>query len=283
MTLFRKLVLSLYLLMAFPLGVCELVTGQENTEIPARDIDPFVDIDASATHPDSEKEKLRFFGTQVWGEEFTKLIKQEIPGVEDWSKEFTVQEPPANTSLRTEKELEYLMKLKALRTPEKLKQIDEECSPEGIVLADFAFSKIPEEYPKLKELIMYTYWRTEPLVMKFKFRFNRVRPSFLLPDIEPTIEIPNHAAYPSAHSTACFTYAYAISDAVPGKRDELLSSAQTIAQNREIAGVHYPSDSRAGKELAIQIHQHLTKDPVYLQMVEEARAEYTTANGESAN
>jgi len=43
--------------------------------------------------------------------------------------------------------------------------------------------------------------------------------------------------------------------------EALINLADSIALNREIAGLHYPSDSEAGTELAAQIWPLLIKSP----------------------
>jgi membrane-associated phospholipid phosphatase len=107
-------------------------------------------------------------------------------------------------------------------------------------------------------------------VMYYKASVNRARPSQLMPALLPPIAVPGHASYPSGHSTqahlAAACVALAIVDAngnptattvalagVPGdpsKPGALNVLADRIARNREIAGLHFPSDSAAGVELA---------------------------------
>ena len=54
--------------------------------------------------------------------------------------------------------------------------------------------------------------------------------------------------------------------------------ARRIARNREIAGLHYPSDTRAGVKLAGMITKQILLDPLYLPkfagLVVAARAEW---------
>jgi hypothetical protein len=92
--------------------------------------------------------------------------------------------------------------------------------------------------------------------MHFKNLYQRRRPSQLAPGLMPPIPVPGHPAYPSGHSTQAHLMALCVREALPAPMvqnrlgvviDEL---ADRIARNREIAGLHFASDSRGGANLA---------------------------------
>jgi membrane-associated phospholipid phosphatase len=122
--------------------------------------------------------------------------------------------------------------------------------------------------------------------MYFKARFKRVRPSRLCPGLAVPFGPPEHPAFPSGHSTAAHLVAlcllqvppiaelYGVAD--PNNRDgprnapkaddlrstnppqcPLLWLADRIARNRERLGFHYPSDSHAGRHIAIRIWESI--------------------------
>ena len=108
------------------------------------------------------------------------------------------------------------------------------------------------------------------LAFHFKAKFDRPRPSQLHPGLVPPVDVPQHAAYPSAHATEAWLLAHCLNAAMQTqgnlplmevthpdvvgvaskKRNALFDMAARIARNREVLGVHYPSDSEAGKRLA---------------------------------
>jgi hypothetical protein len=91
-----------------------------------------------------------------------------------------------------------------------------------------------------------------PAIMYFKHIRKRARPTQLDPRIRPVVDCPNHPAYPSGHSTQLHLVALALGE-VSGRtdiKDEMLGIAAEVAENREWAGLHYPSDSQAGARLA---------------------------------
>ena len=98
------------------------------------------------------------------------------------------------------------------------------------------------------------------VAMYFKNFYSRPRPSQLCPALLPPIEIPGHASFPSGHSTQAHLMALCMNDvlnALPQQNtmvDDLWTLADCIARNREIAGLHYPSDSAAGIAFAYWIN-----------------------------
>ena len=89
----------------------------------------------------------------------------------------------------------------------------------------------------------------------FKSQFMRPRPSQLEPKLRPMTNLPCHPSYPSGHSLQMHLVAKALSTVVRNHEmgEELFKIAGKIAVNREWAGLHYSSDTRASKELAFRM------------------------------
>jgi membrane-associated phospholipid phosphatase len=91
------------------------------------------------------------------------------------------------------------------------------------------------------------------MVMYYKNKYNRPRPSQLLPALLPSMEVPGHASYPSGHSTETHLIAnllqFVIGQANPAYH-LLQPLADRISINREVMGLHYRSDSEGGVRLA---------------------------------
>lgn len=104
--------------------------------------------------------------------------------------------------------------------------------------------------------------------MYYKKVFKRPRPSQRLPHLMPPIDPPGHAAFPSGHATQAWLIAEILKKVIPicaaevpdptnppqtqpaPEEHPLNFVAQRIARNREVLGLHYPSDSAAGRRLA---------------------------------
>jgi hypothetical protein len=93
--------------------------------------------------------------------------------------------------------------------------------------------------------------------MHYKYPFDRARPSRLSPKLMPPIAPPGHASFPSGHATQARLIARCLEKVMPAaiipanpEDGPLRRMADRIARNREVLGLHYPSDSLAGRTLA---------------------------------
>lgn len=99
--------------------------------------------------------------------------------------------------------------------------------------------------------------------MHHKNKFQRPRPTQLSPNLLPPVDVPTHSAFPSAHATEAWTLAFCVQevmdraaaslgDPIPSLLGNLPlhRMAERITRNREVLGLHYPSDGVAGKTLA---------------------------------
>ena len=112
-------------------------------------------------------------------------------------------------------------------------------------------------------------------IMHFKRKFMRPRPIQVEPRIDPMIPVPGHPSYPSGHSTQNFLIAHALSEVI-GDDAQMIARvfeiARNIAQNREWAGLHYSSDTKAGENLARLLFPIMRE--VFGELIKEAAAEY---------
>ena len=87
-----------------------------------------------------------------------------------------------------------------------------------------------------------------------KLKYDRPRPYQLAPIMGKRlymfIDEPGTASYPSGHSMDAWTFAMILSKRHPMHEREFYAIAHSIGLSRMVAGVHFPSDIRAGKMLA---------------------------------
>lgn len=120
----------------------------------------------------------------------------------------------------------------------------------------------------------------QPVIFYFKMRFNRGRPWMCCDlDIDPMFPrphpwYPGHPAYPSGHSTQAHAVAYVYCRMFPQLRDALEKAALRVAQNREVAGLHFPTDTTAGMSLARQFVDLMLEQPAFADLVDIAKAEW---------
>lgn len=107
----------------------------------------------------------------------------------------------------------------------------------------------------------------------------RPRPSQVCPALLPPIEVPGHPAFPSGHATQALLMAMCIQASLPEARREawrplLHTLTRRIARNREIAGLHYASDSVAGFELAVQVFNKLKGGTEFGKILADAKEQW---------
>jgi hypothetical protein len=95
------------------------------------------------------------------------------------------------------------------------------------------------------------------VLFRFKQAFIRPRPFEYTAQIQPILQTPGHDSWPSGHATEAHLIARVLSTLAtlsarthPADVEiELWKLAHRIARNREVAGLHFPTDTTAGKVL----------------------------------
>jgi len=106
------------------------------------------------------------------------------------------------------------------------------------------------------------------MVLAIKFGVSYPRPVELNQHVMPIIPTPSHSSFPSGHATAAFALATvqqhlltsaSIDETELSKQLDSLAFrlAARIAENRVVAGVHFPVDNAAGAILGFKIAQAL--------------------------
>lgn len=120
------------------------------------------------------------------------------------------------------------------------------------------------------------------VTMHFKGHYERPRPAHIAPALMPPLPFPGHASYPSGHSTQAHLFALCAIEMLPAAQKPNLrivvnALAARVARNREIAGLHYASDTMAGEWLGAEIFLKLndrTKMSIFTDAVSKAKAEW---------
>jgi hypothetical protein len=216
-------------------------------------------------------EKLTFSSTQTCGAIFLQWAEST-----SYLPEIVLPPSPKNTSDTTKKDLALIHEYQNARTAKNIEEIKREINIYNALFGKRTFaelidlSKRPDTFMLMQDLIELEAVN----VMRQKKIYNRVRPSYLDPTLKPVIDVPDHPAYPSGHATQAQLRALVLSELDPKNRDVYLKAAKRIAHNREIAGLHYPSDSKAGFILAEQLFKKLMKSPIFVEHLKKAKTEW---------
>ncbi len=220
---------------------------------------------------------LTFSNTMEWNPEYLAYTRKEPQLLSaNWQQQITLTPPPANDSAITRQELQMLLTRLSER-PAAQQGIMDERDVNLFRLGELRYGDLmdAEKYPATKALLDAVYHDLGVVTFSVKKYFDRVRPSFLEPKLELLIPNPGHPAYPSGHSTCAHTFALILGDLVPAQKEAMWRDAGLIADRREIAGVHYASDSEAGRQLAQQMYQAFQQSPAYQEKFKAAAAEWS--------
>lgn len=228
---------------------------------------------------------------------YFKILGREAVYLDVPPTAFALPEFPANSSLQTRAELDFLLQLqKESRSPENVArsktlagvfyrvstQPGDEDFPRMRRNLFFVGSGLgdwfgPDGLPKTADFMARVQSDATYYIWAHKYRFNRARPYELEPRLE-RLETPHFPAYPSAHSANSWVAAFVFQELLPEHREVFLRGAAEMAFSREILGVHFASDSESGRVLARQIVDGLLRVPRFRQDLEDARREIRAAD-----
>jgi acid phosphatase (class A) len=208
---------------------------------------------------------------------------------------FQIGDFPANSSAQTKAEIDYLLMVQNTeRSAEKVK--------ESLALADVYYNVFvkptdstyakmqnnlfhmgyqmpwfnPQKLPKTAALMTRVWSDLTAYFWALKFKYNRTRPYMLDKRIK-NLDDTNFQAYPSGHASASYVAAFVYQELLPEKTEVFVKNAYDMAHSREILGVHFPSDSEAGRVFARQFVNELLKNDAFKRDFEEVKKEIDAA------
>jgi acid phosphatase (class A) len=209
---------------------------------------------------------------RLWGADLLLLLEAG-PGLLDPNLPLDVPPPPGHEETRSE--LDRMLLLSArLRDPETRARIalEADADPRALLLSA---GLIPDRFeaPALWGLLELALKEATYFTLREKRRFSRLRPSMIALELGTTIPNPPHPAYPSGHAAQMYALAGTLSRVRPGCAEAYRLFAAGVALRREIAGVHFPSDTRAGERLAASLLPRLLSLPEPSDLLARARRE----------
>lgn len=131
--------------------------------------------------------------------------------------------------------------------------------------------------PATHQMIVAADFIAGSVASYFKLKYMRARPGIVIPDLQPILMTPPHPSYPSGHAVQSLLVAACLAEVLPP------SLAQTAAQlaariglMRQVAGLHWPSDTEASQRIAPRLMRLLRKLPEYQRLANQAALEWGT-------
>jgi acid phosphatase (class A) len=196
--------------------------------------------------------------------------------------------PPPPGSAAQAEELRRLEDIEAARTEAEARAAKADSSRSVFRFADALGPDFREDrLPLSAALFHQVAAETEQIVDHAKGVFVRPRPFSTDPALHPLLGTPadgsrptgRSPAYPSGHSAFASVTAILLAQAVPERKAAIFGRAQAYANNRLVAGVHYPSDVAAGTISGTVIAAALMEDPRFREDFAKVRAEIRAVLG----
>ena len=116
--------------------------------------------------------------------------------------------------------------------------------------------------------------------MHWKLVHKRARPVQVAPLLMPVLPTPGHASYPNNHALQSMLIAMSLAaifdgtDLAASMASQLGALAARIGENREIAGLHWPSDTDASDTLAPLVFARMQQTEAFRSALAKAREEW---------
>lgn len=188
-----------------------------------------------------------------------------------WHAKLNVTGPPTDVEI-IRSEIETLAEYASVTRRTWLAEIIAHSRGSTLYFANLA-GVYPNTRPASWTLILAAYTIGQMVAMHYKYKFRRARPVQLYPALLPAIDTPQHPSYPSSHAIQTRLAAELLSVAQRKMEGPLVSLATKIAHGREVAGLHYPSDTKAGIKLAVDLLPFIKEGAVINSVLERARTE----------
>lgn len=229
----------------------------------------------------------RTFGKQFIGIEPAYLSEDDV-NVLKTSLKF-----PANSSVQTRAELDYLLQWESKRTKENEARAMEiarigywpsldkgdDANEHNLEHLFWEYREVVtkkydlKDYPFTVKLLRGVTRDMRIMEFTVKYHLLRARPYHLEPRLNPMARISS-PSFASGHTLWAYIQAFTWSELLPSKRKEFLNIAYEVGESREIMGIHYPSDEESARVLAHEMLLLMSKNQQFKADLTKAKLEW---------
>lgn len=200
---------------------------------------------------DTSMTDARKFPKARWGSDFKAMLALVEFSATDWNTRIRIDPPNLPGRQKMQIELAVLVGYQQTDRQGALQEIIAQSDGfQSYLVAQLGISR--RSYPHTYLLLKMAARIGEFVMVALKNQHQGVRPSQIYPLLFPPLDVPGHASYPSGHALVSHLMALTAIHIVPAMGTRPVDLADRIAKNREIAGLHFMSDSIAGKDAATQ-------------------------------
>lgn len=155
--------------------------------------------------------------------------------------------PPLPDSAEGRADLQAVLTAQRNRTAAKVRDARSDAEESVFQFADVMGAGFSQRnLPFATRFFRHVSLDTEEAVAVAKAHFDRPRPFALDRNITPIVGGSSGHSYPSGHAAFAYVDAILLAYIEPHKAVAIFARAKQYSYRREIAGVHYPTDLRAG-------------------------------------
>ncbi|PCJ02680.1 MAG: hypothetical protein COB14_01595 [Alphaproteobacteria bacterium] len=233
----------------------------------------FVTVPAVAEAENTQFNDVRY-PAHKWGDKIMSVFDSG-PMILSRDDSFDVAMPPANDSQVTKDELAFLKGLETnARDDDTISRINFENvarNAQEFFVQEGLISAVDYKTLEFLELVNNDH---RYFILERKKHFSRARPSQLDEGLVRVVENPAYAGYPSGPASQSYMIYLVLSDFDPENAELYKQLAIDVAHRREIAGVNYPSDSAAGRQLAVDVLVRLREMPILEAKYQDTKLSY---------
>lgn len=183
--------------------------------------------------------------------------------------------PPADDSPAGLADLETLFQVQADRTLAQVERAKRVEKHSAFLMGATVFGPwfTAENLPLTARFFKMAGIQFRPLLVQAKEKWERPRPSVRDARVQPCLAPPEGQSYPSGHSASAAVWAELFGAAFPERQAAFAEQVRETMWSRVLAGVHFPSDTQAGRLLGQSIGQAMLTLPATREALAEVRAE----------
>lgn len=186
--------------------------------------------------------------------------------------------PPSSDSTETRAELGELLVIQVTRTPEMVAHAQADAVEEVWRFADVLGPKFTADaLPKTAALFERLVATDNAVLNPAKLHFNRQRPYLVSELVRPVVKPTTSGSWPSSHAALGTLMGIILADMLPEKRMAIMERARAYADNRLVAGAHFPSDVEMGRTAGTVIAAVALHQPAFASDYAAARTELRAA------